>query len=29
VSVFLKTARCLPSALSFPLIRWFVKNLQS
>jgi short-subunit dehydrogenase len=29
VSVFLKTARCLPRAISFPLIRWFVKNLQS
>ena len=29
VSMFLKTARSLPRAVSFPLIRWFVKNLQS
>jgi short-subunit dehydrogenase len=29
VSLFLKTVRSLPRAISFPLIRWFVKNLQS
>ena len=29
VSLFLKTVRSLPRAVSFPLIRWFVKNLQS
>ena len=29
VSIFLKTARSLPRAISFPLIRWFIRNLQS
>lgn len=29
VALFLKTVRSLPRAVSFPLIRWFVKNLQS
>ena len=29
VSIFLKTVRSLPRAISFPLIRWFTKSLQS
>jgi short-subunit dehydrogenase len=29
VSIFLKTVRSLPRAISFPLIRWFTKTMQS
>ena len=29
VSIFLKTVRSLPRAISFPLVRWFTKSMQS
>jgi hypothetical protein len=28
VSIFLKTVRSLPRAVSFPLIRWFTRKMQ-